>query len=727
MAAEHEHEGAHVLQHIVRLCSGMTHPGLQATVGGMAADALRQCEEAAKQTVKCLLQGFQEHSAGEMCIADSAWALNKVVLSNECARPWVRDAGGLAAIESSLRAFGHHNDMVNCCVWMTHALQGIPGIIAILRSPTFSTNVLRIAVDVSYEIYKFATPLYEQRDPEKEELFKCVMTILHDKGREDKSVLQSCCLAVEVLLHDDPNIVRLLADARGVTLLLDALQHADDNGSEALARAVALTVRSLSHHGTSAQQRLARESMEGEKVADKLVKLATRGAQTRAEEEAMIALAHWGGLKTVIEAMRTSSQHQCVVRGGLAAVAELVSPEMERQELPMLQDLLVTLIQLQDKLNAPDCNFRCTLENVVAIAKVVETMAHFPESASCESFHIAVKLLLAKVQNQSQELEDVVVASTEALGRMALAKQEWVGYLINLGATEVASDVIRKSHDRKLVKYSFWFAAALSGLKFVGEQIRVNKNRWDVVDAAFCTIIDIMDEDLEGEWVLSHQRAAAADLDRDMTSVFELVVEAMMIHSNSHALQYRGCHCIALLTQYVPREKSAHLIKGVSIVCAACRRHRFSEDIHRDAFLALRTLLRVDRNGPDKEIASQCKQEDVPSILKQTFENIDNPNECEYMEHGVFLIAVLSDVSQAIEFLERAKLLNLSVHGVKAIYQLCQIVPVTPYVARSVMQVLSRISQSPEYSNPTNELVVRFQQNAELLAGLLRGTYGDLG
>merc|ERR1719207_431894 len=104
--------------------------------------------------------------------------------------------------------------------------------------------------------------------------------------------------------------------------------------------------------------------------------------------------------------------------------------------------------------------------------------------------------------------------AVESLGRLALTTKAWHEGLNKCGAVEVLSTQIRGWYgNRRLLKYCFWAAAALRGLPFVVAELQAHLQSAPMVDAAFCTVIDILDDDLEGEWILTGtQRCTEADV-----------------------------------------------------------------------------------------------------------------------------------------------------------------------------------------------------------------------
>jgi len=312
---------------------------------------------------------------------------------------------------------------------------------------------------------------------------------------------------------------------------------------------------------------------------------------------------------------------------------------------------------------------------------------------------------------------DLAEMIVEGLGRVALARDSWREMLRSCGALELAAQIISSVDGHpKLIKYSFWFAASISGVPWVVQQLMHNQRTWAVVDAAFCTIIDILDEDVEGEWVLSHARQSAGF---DVAAVLALIAEVVVQHSNNAILQGRGCHCLGLLAPMVPRSlvpldkdpREWPQGKAVVAICVVARRHRFSAEVARDSCYAFRSLLRFERGEADPAVVVQLMQEDVEEITQQALVNFASEEQVGLLEDAVFVLAAVSGIDVALKAMHNSGQGPVRRSGVKALFEFCQLIQITPELAqRTGEAVVAMVQESQE--DPS------LSQNAELLKGL---------
>lgn len=109
--------------------------------------------------------------------------------------------------------------------------------------------------------------------------------------------------------------------------------------------------------------------------------------------------------------------------------------------------------------------------------------------------------------------------------------------------------VVELVGDRRLEKYCVWFLAALAGMPYVIQELQKHLHMEAVVDACLCAIIDILDDDLECDWLLSGRTLMATR--QDVPGLLELVARAMMQHPLDAIVQSRGCHCLVLVMRMV--------------------------------------------------------------------------------------------------------------------------------------------------------------------------------
>jgi len=280
-----------------------------------------------------------------------------------------------------------------------------------------------------------------------------------------------------------------------------------------------------------------------------------------------------------------------------------------------------------------------------------------------------------------------------------------------------AAEIIRELHgQRKLMKYSFWFAAALAGLPFVVRELQMNLKSKEVVDAAFCTVIDILDDDLEGDWVLAHtEHCSEADVPR----ILALICQAMQNFPQDGFLQSRGCHCIGLLLPLAPASPEL-LQTAVASVFTAVRQHTRSSDVARDACYVFRiVLLELGGSGAEQAkvretLAPFMRQEGAQAIAAQALIDFAHTQEPELLEGAVVVMAALGGLGFAISQLWDAQQPAAAVRscGAKAIFEFGSQHPqLLQSSAADVAQAMTlMVREHPDDEN--------LQRNANLVLGL---------
>lgn len=345
----------------------------------------------------------------------------------------------------------------------------------------------------------------------------------------------------------------------------------------------------------------------------------------------------------------------------------------------------------------------------------------------------AVLALLGSLDGGEQDCE-VVEMTVECLGRIALCKDSWRDALRNKGAPDMATRVIERFHrqrgQRKLVKYTFWFAATLSGIRFVAEELHRNLQSSEVVDAAFCTVIDVLDDDIEGEWVLTQAGRCA---EGDVPPILGVVLMAMQGHQRDPVLQSRGCHCVGLLLPMAPLDEVA--LDAVRVVLAAARRHPRSADVARDVCYALRALLELSHSvaGPAggapeapggqlrrrEALVQELRNEQVDEVMERFMVDFATTEEPGLLEDAAVVLASLSGIDAVLKALVDAAPGPVRTSGVKALFEFGRQhpQPLRESAAKVITSVQAMLAESASDCS--------LQQNAELLFGLCSACAGS--
>jgi len=278
--------------------------------------------------------------------------------------------------------------------------------------------------------------------------------------------------------------------------------------------------------------------------------------------------------------------------------------------------------------------------------------------------HIIGKLLTLQAHGIITEVDAEIAENIlESLGRLALIRPSWREYLKRCDATRLFAQRIHTGQEhRRLLKYAFWAAAAVSGLHFVCDQLREHLRSPDTIDAAFCTIIDILDDDISGDWVLTTAERCA---DQGIPMILRLIAEAMSGYLAEALLQSRGCHCIGLLIPLSPQ--GAIEAEVVLAVFNAVRRHVNVPSVVRDAFFACHALLEP---GVCSGAVSTLREHHAEAIARQALtDHGSNPHNAELLEEAVILLCGLSGIQATVQVLKEAGPGLVRTVGIKALVE----------------------------------------------------------
>lgn len=449
-----------------------------------------------------------------------------------------------------------------------------------------------------------------------------------------------------------------------------------------------------------------------------LLQLSMREQGGKAEEVAMLAFGQLAGLPTVLSAVKRAPSLPGVVRGGLGAIAELVVHASEVSELQWLPALLEGLLEFHVQSEGPGPLVKCKKKCVAAICATVCCLSAYAEPGQVATLDQALLLLVKDLNAGLGDLSGegkyatVMENIVETLGRVALVNTHWRDCLKSLGVLDVMRSMISTcGHQKRLVKYCFWCAAAFSGLSFVVEELKPKLECEDVVDGAFCSMIDILDDDIEGDWVL---KGAERCPDAATPSLLKLVAEAMRKHADHRLIQSRGCHCVALLFPLVPQ--GALPSEAVAVVLLAMRLHGYDSTVMRDACSALRALL--DACTPNNcqhahdAAVKHLREEGIHAIMERALSDFADSEEPELLEDAIVVLSSVTSVDAALQILLKAGPGSVRNSGVKALFELFR--NRSGILCHYVIEVKSAIEQMLEESPGEVEL----HRNAELLVGL---------
>jgi len=421
-------------------------------------------------------------------------------------------------------------------------------------------------------------------------------------------------------------------------------------------------------------------------------------------EEFMWAMGNIGGVGVVIEAMKQVCNSQEAIQGGLVVLSELAwNPSAEAlSQYPQAAPPLLNLARAhaEKAMQAAPGAWPVADESV---SFLVETMNPHWEGA-------------------------VVCAAAESIGRIAVDAPAWrhplkrsLGTLVAQLRTAIDDETRLHNH---LQKYLFWAAAAIAGLPIVLQEMRHQKQSWIVQDAAICSIIDILDGNLEGEYSLSGtEEADAARQGLHVPDAITVVVEAMHLHSCFVALQYRGSHALGLLNGLLPMESEVPAL-AVDAVIQALRRHPYEFNVVCGVARALRAFLeprggRGQSTNAARTLALLREQSIGPSMrqILTGFADTESDGGAELLEDTIFVLVLIDGVSGvAKDLLHTSSTPLLRAAGLKAIFEVGQLFPEilgTLAVVTEVAALIDALAKSVASGD------TEVQRNAEMLHGFL--------
>lgn len=699
-----------VIRELAQLTVQLSHEPLQAKTAQVTLECLKIAEEHAQKCVTLLVDALRTPGASPELAADATWTLNK--LSQRCpiTRQWMIDASGLDVVMTTMLSNSEHSDLIQCSVGIVYNLRGLGGLDLLLSNNAHDNGaqlpeaVLAATVWAVYDVVK-----QEKIGIDASSMIRTLAQILSRRSY-NLEVQNACCTVLAWLVHEDARCGTLLMQFGATPLLLDILRHAmrQDGFAEDLACSCVNILASLAEANN-----MQAEVIRQHGGVDVLAEFGMRGYGGYDEEAAIAALGHMSGIGAVVRAMSHAPSLPSVIKGGLDAIAELACALTAPQEVKLLPDVLQMLWQLLESMDAPNPAVKCRKKCLAAICSTVIGIASYADPGQVSQLDtVVVALLNLQTRDMLADVDFEIAEDTiESLGRLALIRPAWCDYLKRCGAEHVFQQRIRKAYDnRRLLKYVFWAAGALSGLPFVCGELREHMRSSDMIDAAFCTIIDILDDDLEGDWVL---KGADRCGEHDVPGVLNLIAEAMQGYTSEPLLQSRGCHCIGLFVSLAPQVVPPS--EAVAAIFCALRRHNHNSSVVRDGLYVLHALLEPDckTRSPQILTAVMEKLQDAGAegIARQALLDFADYGNSELLEEAMIVICSLAGVDAALKTLIHAGAGPVQTIGVKAIAEFGRHQPhlLHQFGADIVSAVNWMATESPEDDS--------LQQNVALLVG----------
>jgi len=772
----------------VAMCKGLSDAEVRTRAAGFAAAEFsaaaakvgnEELREAASQLALQGLTALEGHgvrcaqfllgtlqsavSLGASAKHDAVWMLQRMALKSESAKAWIMQAGGAEVIHKALLVGYADEKFGQEGAWLAYYLDGLRGLADLLcRSRTGgSSDHLAVRVAVAWVVFELVTEERKELGPQpKAESASVLAVLLEAMGHESTShqAQWACVAALDAMVKCEPRLGSLFLEGGGAKLIVRALRSAIGMGyeGEEFRRAVSFLVTSLSDGSAPAANALVNEG-----AAEALREVCRQGTG-RDIDAAMWALGSVGGLGCVLEAMtEQSSNSPWVFRGGIIALSSCAwSANSEGEDLQRLPQALLLVLECltQEDAAAPSdgTGSRWLTECITALGSVLVSIAPHVPPGSRADVDRGMEALLKRLQDTpvlrstptrpgpgtsaaaapEEHVEANVTAekASEAIGRIASAAPEWRHALRSCGALGALTEWIRSGvAPRRLQKFLFWAAAAIAGLPFVASELRQRIESVEAVDAALCTIIDILDDDIDGEYAL----VGVDRSDADVPAMLSLVADVMQRHTGQPEVQARGSHSVALLVQLFPSLQAASppamasTAAGVAAIAVvrAARRYPRRRDVIRSSSLALRALCSLaplhaavaqfSESGAFGALAASLKEEGVADVAAEALDTHGSAlQEEEMLENAAAALALAGGIELVIARLEEAPQGSpLREAALKAIFE----------VARQDLRILTacdaglrhRVGEfCAQVATEPPELGCRAREVAVLLAGL---------
>jgi len=406
-------------------------------------------------------------------------------------------------------------------------------------------------------------------------------------------------------------------------------------------------------------------------------------------DAAMWGLGVLGGLQPVLGAMTKEGPKKLgVVRGGILALCECAWQAVgNNEELALLPPACSLLLECLTHEKPGSVQLKdCTK----ALSCCVTTLAPHAPPGRLVTVDQCVEALINQVKTVDGIEQDTwygdadrvgtlaAEVAAEGIGRVALASSEWREAFQRCGTLDTITHSVRSEcGSRRLQKYLFWAAAAIGGLPFVVSEVRLNMTSVDVVDAALCTVIAILDDDIAGEYALVGVERCA---EPDASGFMNLVIECMKCHPSVPEVQSHGCHCLGLLIPVAPLDSLASVaVSTIEVVFAAWRRFSRRFDTVQAVFTALREFVMLQRPpGADKGVRNTVmealREEDIADCLDQVLgEPTTGRHYEELLEDAVVVLVHVSGPEIAVQrLLDSPSGCVLRTAGLKALFEMAR-------------------------------------------------------
>lgn len=740
---------------------------LRAAASLLCVEGLAALEAYGQRCAQFLLSALQRAaSAGSSTMNEVLWMLQRFAQRNDCCKSWLLAGGGVDVIHAALLLRPGDQTLAEAGARLAYTLDGLRGLADLLCRSRGSSSREHVAVRVavSWAVYELVRVARESGAGPRAEGGSILAVLMEAMGHESTPAegQWACCAALDSLVKEEPRLGTLFLERGGAAMLMRALRAGGSMGQqgEDFRRAAAYLITSLSDGNQQAVNALCAEGA--------VQVLSEAGLQGSGMDVAasMWALGSLGGIGTVLEAMsRQGANRPAVLHGGLLALCDCAwNGAVDREELSRLPVALALLLECwaQEEASPGTFSFQecaTALGSVLAalaphvppgrladvdrgvevLLKCIQATPALAASAKASSSEVAGQPSEAGGSGSQDDNSLAAEKAAEAIGRIALGAPEWRQALRTCGALEALVGWIRGSGvPRRLQKYLFWAAAAVAGLPLVINELRLQMSCVEAVDAGLCTIIDIVDDDIDDEYALAGVERCA---ETDVPALLGLVIECMRTHPGAPEVQSRACHCVGLLVPLVRAlpagtGAAAAAAAAPAPVAAAARRFPRRQDVVRGACAALRALFSLtppppqaaagggssedSSSGPFQAVALALQEEGCADCALEALDAFSCSQGAEdLLEDAAAALALGSGMETVLpKLVDAPQGSPIREGGLKGLFEVARtdlrVFRGDPAIVKAAAEVCTQLASE----EPTGEEAGRVREVAALLAGL---------
>lgn len=684
---------------------------------------LNQIEEHCRQSIQFLLQGLGNVAEGGDAQFDRVWTLHVMARRSIGMKECIIACGGDTAVLAAMAASPEHERLICEGSWFIYDLRELVGLEAMLQHP--SPAVQAAGAWVVYDLAGKKHKDWPSDDSTAAGLVSLLLGVLR-RDATTAATLWAACSALGRIVYARATWAKLMVTHGGgeaVVLAVRASYAAQQRGGPELQHGIDLL---------GAGAKLVSAIAEGgdDQTAQRLRDLGAIEALTgggcripeKCANDVIWALGQLGGPAAVIEAIqKTSSSPHSIY--GLNVLAELLWQPSEENHRTLVQ-IAPAVLNLTQTCLAADVAAADFALAIKSLGGILHTLSPHVNPGTWEVADRGMQVLAEAVSREHTIAKEAV----ECLGKIAALSPAWRRPLE--GTLGIICQRIRspmQANDRgRLKKYLFWAMAAIAGLPAVIIEMRSQQQNSAIQDASICAIIDIFDDNLDGEFCLKGEKGDSQVITSQVQEAMVAVVEAMRQHRSCLPVQYRGAHALGILFGLLP-EGNEVPAEVLEVVLAAWWRNPTNLRVGSGVCIALRSFLSPMRGRGTSGIAgalSILRAQDVAPSLRHALVHSapegqggasDEEEARDLLEGAAYTLGLLEGPETVLDILYAAPLSSAAACSLKALCELGRAFP-----ELFPLTTAAKVVKASEELALANGADADVRCHGELLRGLMR-------